>query len=164
MATTLFTVHGPLEVPTESGKKYSYIPLNCPAFWKKHSQLKSLKGCYVFGFRAAKGFRPVYVGKTKNSFGNEVFTSHKIAQHYGPALADTGKGTPVMFLITASGGKGAPPKTMISDMETFLIQLGVAKNPDLSNIRNTAEAKWASRGFSEVDRETTLRRQRTFAR
>ena len=88
----------------------------------------------------------MYVGKTKNSFGNEVFTSHKIVQRYGPALADTGKGTPVMFLITAPGGTGAPPKNMISDMETFLVQLGVAKNPDLSNIQNTAEAKWGIKG------------------
>jgi len=146
MQMKLFKIHGPFDVPVETAKKNSYIPINCPEFWKQHPGYKTEKGCYVFGFRAGKGFRPVYIGKTKNSFGSETFTSHKIAQHYAPALANTGKGTPVIFFVTAPNGKGAPPKAMIGDLETFLIQVGVARNPDLSNIQNRQEANWGIKG------------------
>lgn len=142
----IFNVYGPFDVPLEGAKKYKYIPIRCPDFWKKHPQHAKSKGCYIFGFRAAKGFRPVYVGKTKDNFGKEVFTSHKISQHYAPALADTVKGTPVIFFVIPSSGKGPTPKKMIGDMETFLIQIGVAKNPNLSNIQNRQEARWGIKG------------------
>ena len=164
MNLKLFAVHGPFDILPAQGKYHSYIPTNCPGFWKNHSEYRNAKGCYVFGFRASKGFRPVYVGKTKESFGAEAFTSHKIAQHYAPALADTGRGTPVMFFVTAPTGKGAPPKAMIRDLETFLIQVGVAKNPDLSNIQNRQEARWGIKGVVRGGKGKTASSAKDFKR
>src|ERR1035441_3965509 len=86
MAAT-FKIFGPFHIPL-SGEYNHSIEVGCPAFWKD-SETKPLakeRGCYLFAIRAAKGFRPIYVGKTKKSFEQECFTYHKIAQHYTPAL------------------------------------------------------------------------------
>ena len=144
----LFDVHGPFKVPITKGGNHGYIPINCPQFWTQDGMANyaDKKGCYVFAIRAAKGYRPIYVGMTKATFQDECFTSHKIAQHYTPALADTGKGTPVMFLLVIDTKKGPANKKIIKNLETFLIQTGVAKNPELSNIQNRPEADWGIKG------------------
>jgi hypothetical protein len=143
----IFSVHGPFKVPCVSGKGGRYIPVDCSPFWKGEAlHLAKRKGCYVFGIRAAKGFRPTYVGMTKRNFQEECFTHHKIAQHYTPSLAQTGKGTPMMFLVLIEDKRGKPNRSIIRDLETFLIQNAATKNPDLSNIQNRKEAKWGIRG------------------
>lgn len=144
--STQFKVYGPFDVPLKNGKAYDYIRIDCPEFWRMYPTHKKRKGCYVFAIRASRGFRPCYVGKTKRSFHKEVFTSHKIAQHYTPTLANTRKGTPVMFFVVAPSGQGRPNQKMISDLERFLIQVGVAKNQKLSNIQNRQEAQWGIKG------------------
>lgn len=164
MALKLFEIRGPYNVPLKQGKKHGYIPLGCSSFWtKKNVHLKKAKGCYVFGFRAGKGLRPVYVGKTKRNFGDEAFTSHKIAQHYSPALANTKKGTPIMFFVVAVT-KGPPPKIVISDLEKFLIEVGVAKNPDLSNIQNRSEARWGIKGVLRAGKGKASGNEKLFRR
>jgi hypothetical protein len=143
----IFTVHGPFRVPCEVGSGGKYIPVDCSHFWTEEAvNLAHRKGCYLFALRAGKGIRPIYVGMTQESFENECFTHHKLAQHYAPALAKTAKGTPIMFLLAIDKKKGPPNKKLIKDLETFLIQVGVAKNPELSNIQNRKEAKWGIRG------------------
>lgn len=142
MAAT-FRVRGPFKIPVK-GKQHPYIESGSPDFWEQPEAGRFAKGrgCYLFAIRAAKGFRPIYVGRTKKSFEKECFTYHKIADHYQPALADTGKGTPVMFLITLEGGKGPINKRAIAQLETFLIQNAVAKNPYLSNVQGTKQEEW----------------------
>jgi hypothetical protein len=83
---------------------------------------------------------------TKSNFKAECFTQHKIAQHYAPSLAQTGRGTPMVFLVAIDDKRGKPNKSIIHDLETFLIQNAAKKNPDLSNIQNRKEAKWGIRG------------------
>lgn len=104
------------------------------------------RGCYLFAIRAAKGFRPIYVGKTKKSFEKECFTYHKVADHYQPALGNMGKDTPVLFLLTLGRGKGPINNRAIAQLEAFLIQNAVAKNPDLSNIQGTKQEEWGIKG------------------
>jgi hypothetical protein len=142
-----FKVRGPFRIPTK-GKQHPYIESGCDDFWKQPETggLASERGCYLFAIRAAKGFRLVYVGKTKKSFAKECFTYHKIADHYQPALADTGKGTPVMFLITLGHAKGPINNRAISQLESFLIQNAVAKNPHLSNVQGTKQEEWGITG------------------
>jgi hypothetical protein len=145
MAAT-FKVFGPFEIPC-SGKHARYIQAGCPAFWNSTtSHLANERGCYLFAIRAAKGFRPLYVGKTKKSFQKECFTYHKIADHYTPALADTGKGTPVMFFVVLDKKKGPVNDRAISQVESFLIQNAVAKNSELSNVRGTKQEQWSITG------------------
>ena len=140
----MFTVVGPFEVPLRHGSRCGYIETRCPDFWEKHPEYRAKRGCYVFAMRAAKGYRPVYVGKTKKTFEKEIFESHKVADHYTPALAKTGRGTPVMFFVIAPPKTG---KTTITNLEKFLIKIGVAKNPELSNIQNRQEAEWGIKGI-----------------
>jgi hypothetical protein len=102
-------------------------------------------GCYLFAMRAGKGCRPVYVGKTSRSFQQECFASHKIACHYNPALAEK-CGTPVLFFIVPRPRRGKANGKVIKDLETFLIQVASAKNPDLSNVRERKEARWGISG------------------
>jgi hypothetical protein len=145
MMAATFRVHGPFKIPC-NGKKNRYIEPGCPDFWKnpEASYFAKGRGCYLFAIRAAKGFRPVYVGKTKNSFEKECFAFHKIAVHYQPAL--DGKGTPVMFLLALGKGKGPINKRAIGQVESFLIQNAVAKNHRLSNVKGTKQEEWEIMG------------------
>jgi hypothetical protein len=130
-----------------SGEYNHSIEVGCPAFWKD-SETKPLakeRGCYLFAIQAARGFRPVYVGKTKKSFEKECFTYHKIAQHYTPAL-DIAKGTPVLFFVVLDKKKGPVNNRAISQVESFLIHNAVAKNPELSNVHGTKKEEWSITG------------------
>lgn len=142
-----FRVFGPFKIPC-SGKYARYIEAGCPAFWRDPiaSRLTRERGCYLFAIRAAKGFRPIYVGKTKASYEKECFTFHKIADHYTPALADTKKGTPVLFFVVLNKTKGPLNNKAISQVESFLIQNAVAKNPELSNVQGTKKQEWGIAG------------------
>jgi hypothetical protein len=141
----IFRVHGPFKIPRK-GKTNRCIEPGCPDFWKnpKVGLLAKECGCYLFAIRAAKGYRPVYVGKTKNSFEKECFAFHKIAAHYQSAL--DGKGTPVMFLLAMGRRKGPINKRAIGQVESFLIQNAVAKNHRLSNVQGTKQEKWEITG------------------
>jgi hypothetical protein len=50
--------------------------------------------------------------------------------HYGPALSNYGKGTPVLFLVAMERTKGKASKTAIAKVESFLIQNAMKKNPN----------------------------------
>ncbi len=141
MAAT-FRVRGPFKVPCD-GKNSRYIAPGCPDFWKnpEASRFANERGCYLFAIRAAKGFRPVYVGRTKKSFEKECFTYHK-TDHYHRALKDVERGAPVMFLVILGRGKGPINNRAIAQVESFLIQNALAKNPDLSNTQGTKQERW----------------------
>ena len=96
--------------------------------------------------RAGKGFRPIYVGRATKSFKQECFASHKISSHYGPALLNAGKGTPVLFLAVLERTKGKVNKSAIKKVEFFLIQNAVKKNPDLSNVKGKKSEHWSIDG------------------
>jgi hypothetical protein len=145
-ALLIFDVHGPFPVPLQKERNGCFIERNCPAFWRQHQHYANKFGCYVFALKAGRGVKPIYVGKTANRFDRECFTSDKIAGHYTPALARKGKGTPVLFLLIPEMRKGKPNGKVIDDLETFLIQVGAAKNPELSNIQHKKEARWGIRG------------------
>jgi hypothetical protein len=140
-----FRVHGPFKIPRK-GKNNRSIEPGCPDFWKnpKASVFARERGCYLFAIRAAKGFRPIYVGKTKASFEKECFAYHRVSVHYQPAL--DGKGTPVIFLLVLNKVKGPINQRAIGQVESFLIQNAVAKNPRLSNLQGTRQENWEITG------------------
>jgi len=96
--------------------------------------------------RAGKGFRPIYVGRATKSFKQECFASHKISCHYGPALLNAGKGTPILFLVVLERTKGKVNKSAIKKVESFLIQNAMKKNPYLSNIKGKKSEHWSIDG------------------
>ena len=97
---TTFTVKGPFEVPVKKEKVGRLVTAEqATEFWKGHSSVQDDVGCYVFGFRAAKGLKPMYIGKATKSFKQEIFTDHK-RNKYNEALASQAKGTAIMFFVT----------------------------------------------------------------
>lgn len=143
----MFEPLGPFEVPLEYGIANRYIPKGCPNFWNRHPSVADRKGCYILAIRASKGYRPIYVGKATKSFRQECFESHKIAQHYTPALANTKAGTPVLFFIAVPKSAVVSHEKRITELEKFLIGQAALKNPDLSNIRNRKLPTWGVKGI-----------------
>jgi len=139
---TTFSVKGPFKVPYHQAKAGRTIRDNeVKAFWSKHKGLAGERGCYVFGMRASRGLTPGYVGIATKGFKGETFTPHKVSK-YQQFLADYQKGTPVLFFVVAPRRKGAPNKDHMKQLEDFLIQVGVATNPNLLNVRGTKSAEW----------------------
>lgn len=114
-------------------------------FWHSNPDYEHQKGCYVFAIRAAKGFKPYYIGKATKNFKQEVFAPHKL-QYYQQVLADQLKGTPVLFFVSLPTKKGKVNVKHIGRLEDFLIEVGVAANPDLMNIKGTKSEEWGIEG------------------
>lgn len=106
----------------------------------------------MFALRAAKGFTPWYVGQAKKSMKQECFTPHKL-QHYNDVLFTGKKGTPIMFFVVLPGNKKKVATKTVADVEKFLTETAVYKNPDLSNVQNTKSLpKWSIKGVLRANR------------
>lgn len=129
-------------------------------FRQKAGGSASLKGCYIFGMRAAKGITPHYVGQTKRGFYDECFTPATLLK-VSNAIRQKSKGTLVLFLIIQEKVKRGPTnKKAIDDLERYLIEQASIKNPKLINKQGTKELdKWSIKGINEgagkPDRETS---------
>lgn len=124
---------------------------NVKEFWKQHPDSGGHRGCYVFAIRAGKGWTPGYVGKATKTFKQEVFAPHKLAK-YQRFLADYHKGTPMLFFIVAPKKRGQANSTHIGELERFLIQVALAANPELLNIKGTKEEEWSITGVLRSER------------
>src|ERR1700737_2616390 len=146
----IFEVWGPFKVPpsTRGSKHVDDDRLGLRDFWEHvvGQSLGESKGCYVFAMRAGKGMTPVYVGRAiRQDFRRECFAFHKL-WILTRALADYKRGTPLLFLVTRTKGKGKTNIKAIRDMEEFLIQNGRVRNPDLQNVKLTKEPSWGIAG------------------
>lgn len=144
---TSFSVQGPFKVPTTKmpvGRQVNSI--NAKAFWAAHTGIATDVGCYVFAFKASKGYKPIYAGKATKSFKQEVFTSHKL-NHFNTGLGHQKTGTPVLFFVCLNKTKGAVNKSAINDAESYLIQAGLAANSKLQNDKKTKIATWCINGI-----------------
>jgi hypothetical protein len=122
------------------------------AFWEsidnERPGLKGACGCYVFAIRAGKGIRPWYVGKTEaQGFLKECLGHHKLT-YYNEALAETGRGTPILFLIakvTKSRAQFAKPSKWghgeIEFLEKLIISNALVRNGELKNRKDTKYLK-----------------------
>jgi len=158
---TNFGVHGPFEIPVYQGSAARTVTGDQSAeFWAEHSAHARKRGCYVFGIRSGGGVTPLYVGKATKGFKQEVFQPHKLTK-YQQGLADYVKGTPVLLFITPAPSKGATNAKAIGELETFLIQTAIAKNPDLLNVKGTKSADWAITGVLRSGRGKPSKAART---
>lgn len=161
---TTFSVLGAFKVPYHQGKAgRSITDENIKEFWKKTPAIAKARGCYVFGVRAAKGSTPGYVGKASKSFKQEVFGFHKIVR-YQQFLTDYLKGTPILFFLVAGTKTGTPNKSHIKELEDYLIQIGVAANPDLLNIKGTKVEEWGIAGILRASKGKPSKAARDFKR
>jgi hypothetical protein len=156
----MFVIDGPREVPFYEGRAGRTITDdNVRQFWEKNSDLADNRGCYVFGIRN-RGLTPGYVGKATQAFKSEVFAHHKLTR-YQQFLADYKKGTPILYFVVAPRRRGTPNSAHIKQLEEFLIQAGVAVNPDLMNIKGTKVEEWGITGVlrSRVGKPSLSARQ-----
>ena len=161
-------VYGPFEIPFEANTKASGVKRitseHAKAFWRSADVggLRQKRGCYVFALRAAKGFKPWYVGKAARGFQQEVFTSHK-QTHYNKALFRGDKGSPVLFFVAPPGTKRAVPNAELNDMEKNLIQYAFERNPDLCNVQNTKSLpQWTIKGVIRSPRGKPSKNAKSF--
>jgi len=145
---TYFDVFGPYEIPVVKEIAGRYISNGCPNFWKEPepSEFRKERGCYLFALRAAKGYKPVYIGMATRTFGQECFQPHKIAGHYNPSLAKAQRGTPVMFFLVAERKRERVNKSTLMDLERTMIRWAGDKNPELSNKNNKTVYTWGIHG------------------
>jgi hypothetical protein len=143
---TTFVIKGPFEVPVRKEKVGRIVTTEqANEFWTLHTSMQNDVGCYVFGFKAAKGLKPMYIGKATKSFKQEIFTDNK-RNKYNEALAKQAKGRPVIFFVTLEKTAGRINKTAIDEAESFLIQTGLVANKNLLNDKKTAVEKWSIKG------------------
>lgn len=142
-----FSVKGPFQIPCTKMKVGRVIsPTDISKFWATHPSLSKERGCYLFGFRAAKGSKPIYVGKATKSFKQEVFTDHKLKK-YAIGFGGQIRGTPILFFICLNKAMGKVNKTAIDEAESYLIQAGLAANKNLVNDKKTAVESWSIGGI-----------------
>ena len=143
---TSFTVHGPFPVNFQSKK--GGRTLDFKPFWSEGAAAQYLAGecgCYTFAIRSGPGLQPIYVGKATRTFEQETFNpTNKHKYHNG--FSDYGKGTPVMYFVVHPNQRGRTNTTRIAKIEDFLIQAGVAKNPNIQNVRGASQPKWSIKG------------------
>jgi hypothetical protein len=138
-----FVVRGPYVVPRFKGKIVTHDEEKL--FWEKHKKHAKRRGCYVFGIRASRGYKPGYVGKTRKTLKQEVFTDRNL-NLYNRFLADREKGTPVIFFILMPVKQGKPNNKQIREVETYLINLGFTANPKILNKQDKVVPDWGIRG------------------
>lgn len=142
---TTFSVHGPFELDFE--KRPGGRTLTFDGFWSEGSDAAYLageRGCYVFAIRN-RSLTPIYVGKATKTFKQETFNptnKHK----YNNGFSDYAKGTPLMFFVVHPTQKGKTNSKQIAQIEDFLIQAGVAKNPDIQNVKGAGQPAWSIKG------------------
>ena len=142
-----FTPKGPFEVSVTKAKAGGRAILkdDIEKFCAAHPELAKERGCYVFGFRASKGYKPVYIGKATKSFKQEVFDHHKLNK-YSQALGQQVKGTPVLFFVCLDVQRGRVNSSAIDEVESYLIQAGLVANVNLLNDKKTSVELWSIRG------------------
>jgi len=144
---TSFTVQGPFSIaPTQMPVGRQITNKDAIAFWKKHLGIATEVGCYVFAFKSARGYKPVYVGKASKSFKQEVFAPHKLNK-FNIGLGHQKRGEPKLFFICLTKTHGAVNKKAIDEAEYFLIQSGLGANPGLLNDKKTKIATWGINGI-----------------
>jgi hypothetical protein len=142
-----FVPYGPFELPRLNGG----VPRSQKkAFWdsieKQYPCLPDAVGCYVFALKAAKGFKPWYVGKTeKQTFRTETWADSKLLS-YGDVIRSH-NGKPMLFLLvklTPQGRQAKPTRREIGSiavLEEMLIAVCLERNSKLLNKKTTRYLK-----------------------
>ena len=105
-------------------------------------------GCYMFTMGKSH-IKPWYVGKTVNSFRNEIFTPHKL-RHYNEVINRGHRGPPGIYLFPLlndnytsytklSGARSS--NRQIEWLEKTLIGMAYSQNQNIQNVKDVTGAK-----------------------
>ncbi len=167
---TLLKIVGPIEIPYEKQTKGASKRIgkdHVKQFWQnpKGKIFEDKQGCYIFALKAGKGFTPWYIGKATKSLKQECFSFHKLANHFNEVLFKGNKGTPVIFFVVAQGKKKKIPKDVINNLEKFLIQSALYKNPKITNVGNTKNLpNWGIEGIIRSGRGRSSAGSKVFSK
>jgi|WetSurMetagenome_2_1015567.scaffolds.fasta_scaffold617426_1 hypothetical protein len=141
-----FQLHGPYYVSFD--KKGNHKQINPTNFWESvnNGELENGSGIYVFAVKGSGGNRyiPYYVGKTKRCFRDESFTRDKLLK-YERALNSYSRAHPYIFFIVHP--KGKKNKSILSEIEEFLIQTGYEINSEIQNEKDIYDSRWKIKGI-----------------
>jgi hypothetical protein len=129
----LFTPAGPFTVPTRGDARHKALDTQrYDEFWEAEATgWGHERGCYVFALRRSRGYMPLYVGKTKRTFGDECFTDRNYRLLH--EAMDREVGTLVLFLVRYAPHRGRFNTTVVADLEQFLVEVALDRNPELKN-------------------------------
>jgi hypothetical protein len=140
-----FIVAPPLQVPLEKGQINRE---KLAEFWRKSRGLGKEAGCYVLAVprkRGAAGMVPIYVGKSVGPFRHECFNPEKLLK-----LGDYIRHHPTeyltLFLIVHPPNPGGVNRTVIQELETYLIRLAYKAHSNLINQQHAHQDAWTVRG------------------
>jgi hypothetical protein len=144
MTATLQVTRANFNCGTKWGSKW--IDKAClKEFWSALPD-GSKHGVYVFGIKAAKGWKPLYVGQAKKQSLRARIRQHIDGGHFNAFLKGTKKGIPVVFLV-ARVGKGKKSNYTIDNLETEFINYAFDRNPHLRNDRKVKKPVYRVVGF-----------------
>ena len=128
-----FIVSGPFAVPVRGhSRSRSLDRSQYNDFWAADASVaRSERGCYVFALRR-RGLVPIYIGRTtRQRFDVECFSdrNYRILHE----AMDGQMGTLVLFLLSYQVTRGKPNDSIIGDLEKFLIEVALERNPTLKN-------------------------------
>ncbi len=158
-----FVVKGPFEIQAE--KSRAGWALRLADFWdtSESAPLRDSSGCYVFALRN-QGIVPQDVGLTLKRFDREVFNRSNLVK-YRTAMGQSGRIKPVLFLVVPPSEAHVDKtvsETYIGELETFLIQAGMARNPDFTNVKGARRPRWVIRGVTGREPRTLTDAAKSF--
>ena len=123
-------------------------------FWRQVDS-GGRRGVYVFGIRASRGWKPLYVGQTrKQTFKARIDQHTQTNGDFNNMLKGIKKGTPVLFLL-GSVGRGKTNKSAIDELEIEFINYAFARNRNLHNDRGIRKPKYVIKGFGSRGKPAT---------
>jgi hypothetical protein len=150
-----FAIFGEFVIPRYKAKSAKIIDKQEKQdFWEKHSVFCRRIGVYVFAMRGLNRLTPWYVGKATKSFEKEVFTSRNL-NLFNSCLAESRKGTPVLFFLCNERRTGINHAKHIGELEKYLIQVCVNQNPSLLNVVGTKAPEWSVSGILRSKKRPT---------
>jgi ribosomal protein L30/L7E len=120
-------------------------------FWHEVGHdFKPNPGVYVFAIKASRGWKPLYVGLTHQTFEKRI-KKHMQAGSFDRFLKGISKGQPYLFLIGRTG-KGRQNRKAINTLELDYINHCFVKNKNLHNRRRIRKPNYVvARGGASGD-------------
>jgi hypothetical protein len=115
-------------------------------FWERVGSAHR-NGVYIFGIRASKRWKPLYVGQAKRQDFRARINQHVNGNgRFNRILKDIKKGTPWLFLV-GRVGKGRSSNAAINILENYVINDAFARNKNIDNDRGLDKPIYEVRGF-----------------
>ena len=130
----------------ERGNKYKKLDRKkLSDFWDK-VECGGRRGVYIFGYRASRGYTPLYVGQTKKQTFKRRIYQHMYSGKFDEIIRPVKKGTPILIFI-ARIGSGKNSNSAIDDLEWDFINHSFNRNKNLHNDRGFEKPVYKIRGF-----------------